>query len=273
MNPDVAAYLRCPVCRAELAPAGTSLRCPRGHTFDIARQGYVNLTVGSSPHPGDTAQMIEDRFAFLAAGHYEPIMAELVRAALAVDDGLVVDAGTGTGQYLAAVLDALPGATGLGLDVSKPALRRAARIHPQAGAALTDLWSPLPLADASAAVILDVFAPRNPAEFRRILRPGGALLVVTPAPGHLAELVTALGLLSVDPGKSDRVADGLGEHFTLTATTPWRRALRLTHAEVRTLVGMGPSAWHTDPDALGAAITALPAQPTVTADVEISVWS
>jgi 23S rRNA (guanine745-N1)-methyltransferase len=150
--------------------------------------------------------------------------------------------------------------------VSKPALRRAARAHPRAAAALTDLWSPLPLADASAALILNVFAPRHAAEFRRVLRPDGALLVVTPAADHLGELVTALHLLQVDPAKSDRVADQLGRHFTAVTTTARRRTLQLTPPEVRTLVGMGPSAWHIDRTRLDNA----PA--TVTASVELTVW-
>jgi 23S rRNA (guanine745-N1)-methyltransferase len=243
-------YLRCPVCEDPLARADArTLRCPRAHSFDIARQGYVNLTTGRMPHAGDTAEMIADRAAFLAAGHYDFIADALTKAA-AGRDGLVVDAGTGTGTYLARVLDALPYAIGLGLDVAKPALRRAARCHPRAGAALADLWRPLPLADASAAVILDVFAPRNGPEFRRILRPDGALLVVTPAAEHLRELIDAYGLIRVDPDKADRVSDSLGPHFIGAATTTHRHSMRLTGAEVRTLIGMTPSARHVNLDDL-----------------------
>src|SRR4051812_23114708 len=194
-------YLRCPVCGDTVARADArTLRCPRGHSFDIARQGYVNLTTGRMPHEGDSAGMIADRVAFLAAGHYD-----FIAAALAVPtDGLVVDAGTGTGWYLAHALDASPGATGLGIDVSKPALRRAARAHRRAGAVRADLWRTLPLADGSASLVLNVFAPRNGPEFHRVLRPGGTLLVVTPAADHLTELVAAYGLIHVDPDKAER---------------------------------------------------------------------
>lgn len=267
MNHDVAAYLRCPVCREQVNDDGPALRCGRGHTFDIARQGYVNLTAGLSPHSGDTPQMVADREAFLSAGHYEMIMAAVVREAMRyATAGLIVDAGTGTGQYLEAVLDALPDAVGLGLDVSKPALRRAARIHPRAGAACADLWRTLPVADASAALILNVFAPRNGPEFRRVLAPGGAVLTVTPAADHLAELIEALGLLRVDPEKADRVARSLGDGFTAASTTHLRRMLSLTAAEVRTLVGMGPSAWHGE-------VKLDDAPRTVTASVDLTVWT
>ncbi|BCJ53995.1 ubiquinone biosynthesis protein [Actinoplanes sp. NBRC 14428] len=256
-------YLRCPVCAGTLARAGEqALRCALGHSFDVARQGYVNLTAGRSVHPGDTAAMIEDREAFLAAGHYD-FIAEALAAAARPGDGLVLDAGTGTARYLAAVLDAHPRAVGLGLDVSKPALRRAARAHPRAGAALADLWRPLPVADGSARTILNVFAPRNGPEFHRVLRPDGVLVVVTPAPDHLTELVEAYGLLRVDPDKGDRVAGALGPGFSPVSVTTVRRTLRLTAEETRTLIGMTPSARHLVPRADG--------EHRVTAAVEVAV--
>lgn len=290
------ARLRCPVCGEPLAEevAGTAraLRCPRRHSFDIARQGYVNLLAGRAPHAGDTAEMVAARADFLAAGHYDTIAAALAATATRIVSGeppavtgpadgtesraeqtypLVVDAGAGTGWYLAAVLAALPDAVGLALDVSKPALRRAARAHPRAAAALADTWQRLPLADASTRVLLNVFAPRNGAEFRRVLDPAGALLVVTPAEDHLAELVDALDLLRVDPAKADRVAGSLAGHFTEESSAVHRTRLALTGPEVATLVGMGPSAWHTDPARLAEAITALPEPVPVTLAVRLSV--
>ncbi|MET7945628.1 putative RNA methyltransferase [Micromonospora sp. NPDC005324] len=282
--------LRCPVCGEPLAEAtaGTTsaLRCPRRHSFDIARQGYVNLLAGRAPHVGDSAEMVAARAGFLAAGHYDLISAALRDAATEAvgrlratptptpDVGaypLVVDAGAGTGRYLGAVLAALPDAVGLALDVSKPALRRAARAHPRAAAALADTWQRLPLADASTAVLLNVFAPRNGPEFHRVLDPAGTLLVVTPDTDHLAELVDALDLLRVDPDKADRVAGSLGGHFTPVSSVVHRAELALTQAEVATLVGMGPSAWHTDPGALAARLAALPEPVRVTVAVRLDV--
>lgn len=287
MDARIVGRLRCPVCGEPLAEAtaGTAraLRCPRRHSVDVARQGYVNLLAGRAPHAGDTAEMVAARADFLAAGHYDVISTALAEAATeaaarvgAAPGGgaypLVVDAGAGTGRYLATVLAALPDAVGLALDVSKPALRRAARAHPRAAAALADTWQRLPLADASTAVLLNVFAPRNGAEFHRVLDPAGALLVVTPADDHLAELVGALDLLRVDPAKTDRVAESLGDRFGPETETGLRRELALTGPEVATLVGMGPSAWHTDPAGLAARVTALPEPVRVTVSVRLTVW-
>ncbi|MEU8422444.1 putative RNA methyltransferase [Micromonospora sp. NPDC048835] len=296
MDPRVLDRLRCPVCGERLAEetVGTAraLRCPRRHSFDIARQGYVNLLAGRAPHVGDTAEMVAARADFLAAGHYDVISAALATAAtdalgrLGAPDApppiepsvpdfeaypLVVDAGAGTGRYLGAVLAALPDAVGLALDVSKPALRRAARAHPRAAAALADTWQRLPLADASTAVLLNVFAPRNGAEFHRVLHPAGTLLVVTPDTGHLAELVSALDLLRVDPDKADRVTGSLGGHFTLVSSSAHRAELTLGRAEVASVVGMGPNAWHTDPAALAARLAALAEPVRVTVAVRLDV--
>jgi 23S rRNA (guanine745-N1)-methyltransferase len=265
MNDAVLPYLRCPNCWLPLANAGAALRCRRGHSFDLARQGYAALLTGSRRHPGDSAAMVADRAAFLAAGHYA-FLADALAAAAPAGSPLVVDAGTGTGYYLARVLDALPGAAGVGVDVATAAVRRATRAHPRATAVLADVWGRLPLADGCAGLVLDVFAPRNGAEFRRILHPDGALLVVTPATDHLAELVEAFGLLRVDEDKAERVGASLDAHFTATTSTLLRHSMRLSPAEIRTLIGMTPSARHISP-------TDLDTPPlTVTAAVTLTVY-
>jgi 23S rRNA (guanine745-N1)-methyltransferase len=243
MIPDVVPYLCCPVCRADLTAVETALRCPRGHSFNIARQGYADLSTGRLPHSGDTAEMVAARDAFLAAGHFTPVTAALAAHAV---PGLVVDVGAGTGHHLAAVVEAAPSCLGIALDVSKPALRRAARAHPRVGAALADAWGPLPVRDAAAATVLNVFAPRNAAEFRRILAPDGRLVVVTPTPRHLGELVERLNLIRVDPAKEDRVAATLDADFAVVGRTRVEAGLDLDRDGAAQAVAMGPSAWHVD---------------------------
>jgi 23S rRNA (guanine745-N1)-methyltransferase len=272
---QVLAHLRCPICARPLAgkAAGAALRCPAGHSFDVARQGYVHLGVGRMPHPGDTAAMVAARAEFLAAGHYTALSAALAAAAREAypGHGLVADVGAGTGHHLAHVLDALPGAVGLAIDVSKPALRRAARAHPRAGAVLCDVWRGLPLLDRTVGLLLNVFAPRNGREFRRVLSADGALVVVTPGPDHLTEIVDALGLLGVDPAKEERLAARLAG-FAPARRRAARATLTLRHPEIATLVGMGPSAWHVPADEVAAAIAALPDPMTVTLSVGVTTY-
>jgi 23S rRNA (guanine745-N1)-methyltransferase len=275
MLADVLQYLRCPICAEPLTETadGAALRCPAGHSFDRARHGYVNLGIGRMPHAGDPAPMVSARAEFLTAGHYQPLSAALAVAAREAypGRGLVTDVGAGTGHHLAQVLDALPGTAGLAIDVSKAALRRAARAHPRADAVLCDVWRGLPLVDDAVGVLLNVFSPRNGVEFRRVLRPDGAVLVVMPTRHHLAELVDPLRLLRVDPAKDRRVAARLAG-FAPAAVDVAEAPLTLGHDEVATVVGMGPSAWHTGPDALAGAIAALPDPLTVTLSVRVTTY-
>jgi 23S rRNA (guanine745-N1)-methyltransferase len=249
------------------------VRCPSGHSFDPARQGYVQLTAAPLAHPGDSAAMVAARAKFLAAGHFAPITSAVRDiAAAAWPGGLVVDVGSGTGQHLAGILDGRPDAYGLAVDSSKAAARRASTAHPRADAIVADVWRPLPVADSSVGVLTDIFAPRNAPEFARILRADGTLIVVTPAADHLKELVEALDLLHVDPGKSQRLADTFDAAFTRASSRPYQWIMDLNHDDVGTLVGMGPSAWHTDAAALSDRIAGLPRPVPVTASVEITVY-
>jgi 23S rRNA (guanine745-N1)-methyltransferase len=276
---DVVRFLACPHCGRPLTLLSGSLRCRAGHAFDLARQGYANLRQPDRKGGGgDTAAMVQARGDFLAAGHFGHLAAELAdRAAAAARgvaaDSCVVDVGAGPGYYLAAVLDRTPGLGGLALDASRFALRRAARAHPRIGAAACDVWRHLPVADGSAAVVLNVFAPRNGAELARILAPGGRLLVVTPAPLHMTELVAALGLLTVDPRKHQRLARTLEPHFVRTAERDLLRTVLLGHQDLAAAAAMGPSAWHADPQAHRAAIGELPDPLPVTLSVTLSSYA
>jgi 23S rRNA (guanine745-N1)-methyltransferase len=268
----VAAHVRCPVCDGPVAVGDDQVTCGRGHSFNIARQGYVSLTSGKGgPGTGDSAAMVLARDRFLGGGHYRPVADALSALAARADlggPGLVLDLAGGTGYYLAQVLDALDGRLGACVDLSAPALRRAARAHPRAAALGADAWQRLPLADGSAALVLSVFGPRNPAEIRRVLAPGGALIVATPGPEHLAEPRRSLGLIGIDERKSARLAEAYGDYAS-TAARPVRYELRLGHDELTDLVAMGPSARHIAADDLAARVAALPAPVTVTVDVEV----
>ncbi|MFC5690997.1 putative RNA methyltransferase [Amycolatopsis mediterranei] len=269
LPPRVVAALRCSVCGDPIGAAGPTLRCGNRHSFDLARQGYVNLLHARIPAgTADTAPMVAARADFLASGAYEPLADELARVC-ADAGGLVIDAGAGTGYYLARVLEASE-AFGLALDVSAVALRRAARAHPRLGAAVWNLWEPWPVGDRVASVVLNVFAPRNGPEFHRVLRPGGLLVVAAPAPDHLRELGDLV--LAVDERKDERLDATLGEYFTRTDRTEVRREVALTPRQVRQAVEMGPAAFHLDRDGRRERLDALHEPQTVTVSFTVSTY-
>lgn len=267
--------LACPVCGSELMRRDATLGCGSAHAFDLARQGYVNLLLpGTHTGTADSAEMVAARHAFFEAGHYRPLIdrvAELAAETAGGVPGAVVDAGAGTGEYLAATLDRLPERCGIALDLSKYACRRAAGAHARAGAVVCDTWGRLPLRDGSAAVVLNVFAPRNAAEFARVLAPEGTLVVVTPRAAHLGSLVERFGLVTVDPRKDERVEEQLEPLFTRESAEAFERELRLTAEEAALVVAMGPSARHSAGESARAGH--LGTEPVGTfLSVTISVW-
>jgi 23S rRNA (guanine745-N1)-methyltransferase len=262
--------LACPVCGEELAVAETTVLCADGHAFDVARQGYVSLTSGRAT-AGDTAAMIEARERFLGAGHYDPIVDAVVEAVPVDATGVAVDVGGGTGYHLAGVLAAREGLVGLVLDTSKPALRRAARGHPRMAAALADAWSGLPLRSGSVPLVLSIFAPRNARETARVLAPGGSLVVVTPTVRHLAELMGAVGLVSVDERKDERLARQLAG-FRLERRTSVEYPVSLDRRAAVDDVLMGPSGHHADEARIAEAIAALADPVSTTVSVTVSVF-
>jgi 23S rRNA (guanine745-N1)-methyltransferase len=232
LPPAVVDALRCSLCGDPVEPAERALRCARRHTFDLAKQGYVNLLHAKVPSgTADTAEMVAARADFLGAGHYAGLADRLAqRAAALVRSGRV--------------LDAVAEATGLALDVSALALRRAARAHERLGAAVWNLWEPWPLATGSASVLLNVFAPRNGAEFHRVLQPGGSLLVVSPQPAHLRELASVVDLLEVDGRKEERLDSALAGFFEPVSRQEHTELLTLSPVDVRRVMLMGPNAHH-----------------------------
>ena len=269
--------LACPHCAGALSRSAGSVTCANGHAFDVARSGYLSLLPGDAKlGSADTAEMVASREAFLGAGHFDPLAEALAEEAERVlcdrversglPPGCILDLGAGTGWYLARVLDRVPGRIGLALDLSKHALRRAARAQRRIAAAACDAWRPLPVRDSVADLVLSVFAPRNGPEIARVLRPGGALVVTTPTERHLVELVERLGLLTVDERKHERLASTLDAHFALERRRDHEWPLELTPADAANAVAMGPSARHATRAETGTAATA------VTASVTISTY-
>lgn len=274
--PDVVGSLACPICREPMTVDGGSLVCAHGHTFDIARQGYASLVTGSDARVSDTAEMVLSRETFLSAGHYRPIASAVVRALSGigpgeVPGGLVVDLAGGTGYYAVQVVDAFPGDYAVVVDLSKYALRRAARAHDRVAAVAADVWNGIPVQSGAASAVLSIFGPRNPGEIARILAPGGVLVVVTPGREHLQELRATLGLLDVDSRKAERLAAQLAD-FRADDSAGVEYVVELSHDDVFTAAMMGPNAFHRDPAEIRALIADLDDPFAVTVSVRVSTF-
>lgn len=178
----------CPVCGGRLFALPSSLRCMEGHSFDMAKQGYVNLLMSNSggKRHGDDRLMVTARRDFLDKGYYAPLRNALTE--IVGSRHTVLDAGCGEGYYTAAI--AAENRV-CGIDISKDALRFAAKRCKDAEFAVASI-SDIPVADAAVDTVISIFAPDSPAEFSRVLKDGGRLITVVPMENHLAELKAAV---------------------------------------------------------------------------------
>lgn len=182
------------------------------------------------------------------------------------------DAGDGVaGGVEAGRCDADPPVVGLAIDASRFAAGRAAAAHQGIGSIVADAWSRLPVRDAVAGTVLSVFAPRDPGEITRVLAPGGLAIVVTPEPDHLIEIRGSVGLLSVDAGKSERLAQAFAGMLAVADRCPVRASMALSRRDVSALVRMGPSARHIGPAQLAQGLDTLDEHTTVTLSVTVTV--
>ncbi len=247
-----------------------------GHSFDVAKQGYVTLAAGAGlKHKGDDMDMVNARETYLAMGHFAPFVEAVTGAVQGALDSAslaestpasLLEVGAGTGYYLAHTLDSIAEARGVGLDISPHAAKHLAKCHPRVGAVVADVWERLPIRDESVDAISVVFAPRNPAEFQRVLAPGGQVIVLTPGAGHLDELREPLGILGVEDGKVERMYEQ-AEGYLEQAADPVDISfpIELDKASVAAQVGMSPSARHISAGELAERMAALPPTLTVTA--------
>ncbi|NIF20193.1 23S rRNA (guanine(745)-N(1))-methyltransferase [Candidatus Pantoea multigeneris] len=243
--------LICPLCHLSLSAEKNSWRCAQGHQFDRAREGYVNLLPvqhKGSREPGDSAEMMQARRAFLAAGHYQPLrdgVAELLAARVSTPQPQLLDIGCGEGYYTDAMATALQPLHGqvYGLDVAKIAVRLAAKRYPQVLFCVASSQR-LPFADASLDAVVRIYAPCNEAELQRVIKPGGWLLTVTPGPHHLQQF-KALIYREV---KLHEPESKCYAGFTQVEQQSLGYPMTLNSADATTLLQMTPFAWRASED-------------------------
>lgn len=187
----------CPVCGCALCREGGVYSCRNRHSFDVSAQGYVNLLPTSKvkSNSGDSAEMMAARSRFLNKGYYSCLKDALAQTAADIilqsktdESPLIIDAGCGEGYYTAAVAEYLKengiSARVAGIDISKRGVKEAAKRDKSVAFAVAGIFD-MPFETAKATLVMSLFAPLCESEFRRVLVPGGMLVVVAPGRDHL----------------------------------------------------------------------------------------
>ncbi|SDR67360.1 methyltransferase domain-containing protein [Opitutus sp. GAS368] len=231
--------LTCPLCHGALIPVEKSYRCSKGHSFDLAREGYLSLLHGRQKGEGrgDSKAMMLARDRVHRAGVFDPLVSALAALPFETPPRTLLELGCGEGFFLGHMAKSHGIATSYGLDLSVDAVKLSARTLKQSLILRADLLQALPFADGSLDLVQSIFAPRPLAEIKRVLRPGGYALFVYPQGDHWQELRAFLPLAGIGEDKLPANLEG----FAATASLHVTEKLALPHAVLVDLVEMSPS--------------------------------
>ena len=251
--------LQCPVCRKSLLNSADGYQCSNNHTFDAAREGYVNVLLAhkkNSKEPGDSKEMIRSRRRFLNLGLYDRISDGINETAagnlpkpVSGRAFNILDAGCGEGFYLQRLKEFLAQRPGsreyYGVDISKFAVRQATQRDRSMNWFVASVID-LPFAESSLDMVLNVFSPADFPEFSRVLRETGGLLTVSPGPRHLNGLREI-----IYPDAREHAPSTISEEakgfFSLSTETRINYPLELKSREaIRDLLAMTPYFWNID---------------------------
>lgn len=241
---------QCPLCNTSLSLTSNCWVCLANHSFDVAKEGYVNLLPAQNKNsraPGDNKEMIKARRAFLNQGFFSPL-AEIVTntisdavANLPFDSLIrVLDCGCGEGYYTSRLKKHGPQNVSIyGLDISKPAVLLASKSYKDIQFTVASAFS-IPLPDESLHIALQIFSPSADTHLHQKLRKNGALIRVTPGEKHLKEL-------------RDSIYESTNEHiirppdealFTLKERQNCAFTIKLkSQSDIENLLKMTPHFW------------------------------
>lgn len=266
--------LRCPVCGVSMRVSNAELKCVAGHSFDIARQGYVNF-LGQSKFMknADTAAMVDARQKM----HSRPFFKDLSQQIAQTCDGLrrtvpqpiIVEPGGGTGFYAHVVSQIVGNARAVSFDISVHAAKVCARQSERIASVVCDVWQEWPVVENCADVVLSIFSPRNFIETERVMKTGSVLLVVAPEENHLVELRTKFNGLGIERDKGEKIAKSLENFTNIHQSVLESTELLNGSAQCDSLLS-GPNGHHISAEDIELLSNAEPIN--VTHCVNISVW-
>jgi 23S rRNA (guanine745-N1)-methyltransferase len=239
--------LMCPVCRQQLSLNERTWRCENHHSYDVAKQGYVNLHVVQHKHsknPGDTPESVQARRAFLSAGYYAPLQQAVVEKIRELRIENLLDIGCGEGYYTnamqAEVLQCV------GVDIAKNAVQVAAKLNKDI-TWVVGTGATLPVLNESIDLCTSLFSPIPKQEILRVLKPKSYLMVVTPAPQHLYAMREAL-FEEVKPHEPQKFVEQLQDEFNLISEQVIDAPMVLPQADLKNLIAMTPYAYKAKPE-------------------------
>ncbi|ENX33157.1 hypothetical protein F889_03096 [Acinetobacter colistiniresistens] len=239
--------LMCPVCRQALNLVANSWQCEKGHHYDVAKQGYVNLHVVQHKHsknPGDTAESVLARREFLQAGFYQPLQQAVVALLQQLQPRSVLDIGCGEGYYTSAMQAHTQQC--IGVDIAKTAVQRAAKLNTKV-TWVVGTGATLPVQDHSLDLCTSLFSPIPQDEIVRVLADDGYLIVVTPAPRHLFDLREAL-FEQVNLHEPQKFVQQLEAQFELKQAQIVEAPMQLEQQALKNLIAMTPYAYKANPE-------------------------
>lgn len=239
--------LMCPICRQSLNLTERTWRCEQGHSYDVAKQGYVNLHVVQHKHsknPGDTPESVDARRAFLQGGYYQPLQQAVVDLLKQLDVKAILDIGCGEGYYTSAMQQVVEHC--VGVDIAKTAVQRAAKLNPEV-TWVVGTGATLPVLDHSMDACTSLFSPIPQAEIARVLKEDGYLIVVTPAAEHLYAMREAL-FEQVNPHTPEKFVEQLQDLFELKQEQIIDPPFVLEQQALKNLIAMTPYAYKASPE-------------------------
>lgn len=239
--------LMCPVCREALHLTEKTWSCVNKHSYDVAKQGYVNLHVVQHKHsknPGDTAESVQARRAFLSAGFYAPLQHAVVTKIAELKINNLLDIGCGEGYYTNAMQAEVQQC--IGVDIAKNAVQVAAKLNKKV-TWVVGTGATLPVLDASIDLCTSLFSPIPKQEILRVLKPNAYLMVVTPATEHLYAMREAL-FEEVNPHESHKFVEQLEDAFELVEEYVVESAFTVQQADLKNLIAMTPYAYKAKPE-------------------------
>lgn len=259
MNADIlytfengAKYFRCPICKGKVALNRQSLVCANNHSFDIAKQGYINYIMGKKQFKNYSKESFENRKSILDKGYYSHILKNLVETIQSFPKCTsILDVGCGEGYYARNIVEATDKDV-IAFDISKDSVQLAARNDTSHGVAwfVGDL-SQLPIKDNTIDCLLNIFTPANYHEFNRVLRKGGYLIKVVPGANHLKEFRSLVqDQLRNKEFSNERVVDYFDERFSIISQQKVSKTFEISQEDVKIFAEMTPLFFNVDKESL-----------------------